>query len=46
MLWDAFGAGVNHMWVGPLLGITIGAVAAAGGKWLHKIVFCESRLAA
>jgi len=38
MFWDAFGAGVNHMWIGPLIGVTIGGVGAAAGKWLHKVL--------
>lgn len=39
MFWDAFGAGINHMWIEPLLGITLGGVGAAAGKWLRKMLY-------
>jgi hypothetical protein len=30
---DALGGGLNHLWIGPLLGVTVGAVGAVFGKW-------------
>jgi hypothetical protein len=32
---DAFAGGVNHIWIGPLLGLTIGGVGAIIGKLWH-----------
>jgi hypothetical protein len=29
---DAIGGGVNHLWIGPLLGVTVGGVGAIFGK--------------
>jgi hypothetical protein len=34
--WDGLGGGVNHMWIGPLLGITVGGIGAAVGKVLRR----------
>jgi len=36
LYWDAFTAGANHMWIGPLLGLTLGGAGAAVGKRLHN----------
>jgi hypothetical protein len=36
MLLDALAAGLNHMWIGPLLGVTLGGVAAVAGNWFHN----------
>jgi hypothetical protein len=33
---DAVAGGVNHIWIGPLLGLTVGAVGALIGKWLIR----------
>jgi hypothetical protein len=33
LFWDDLGAMVNHLWIGPLLGITVGGVGALCGKW-------------
>jgi hypothetical protein len=32
---DALGAGVNHLWIGPLLGLTLGWVGAVVGNRLR-----------
>jgi hypothetical protein len=32
---DALGGALNHLWIGPLLGLTVGAVGAIFGKWQH-----------
>jgi hypothetical protein len=37
MLLDALAAGLNHMWIGPLLGVTLGGVAAVAGRWLSYL---------
>ena len=29
---DALGGGLNHLWIGPLLGVTVGAAGAIFGK--------------
>lgn len=39
MFGNAFWAGFNHMWIGPLLGVTLGGVGAVAGKWLCKLLF-------
>jgi hypothetical protein len=36
LYWDAFGGGVNHLWIGPLLGVTIGGVGAVIGKFVRR----------
>jgi hypothetical protein len=32
LYWDALGGGLNHLWIGPLLGLTIGGGGAGIGK--------------
>jgi hypothetical protein len=32
LYWDAIGGGFNHIWIGPLLGITFGGIGAMVGK--------------
>ena len=32
---DALGGALNHLWIGPVLGLTVGAVGAIFGKWQH-----------
>jgi hypothetical protein len=32
LYWDALGGGLNHTWIGPLLGVTIGGAGAVIGK--------------
>jgi hypothetical protein len=34
---DALGGGLNHIWIGPLLGLTIGGIGAIIGKSLRHI---------
>jgi hypothetical protein len=34
--WDGLAGGVNHMWIGPLLGVTVGGIAAVVGKHLRR----------
>ena len=36
LYWDMLGGGLNHMWIGPLLGVTVGGIAAVGGKHLRR----------
>jgi hypothetical protein len=33
---DAFAGGVNHIWIGPVLGLTVGGVGAIMGKRWHN----------
>jgi len=33
---DALGGGLNHLWIGPFLGVTVGAVGALFGKWQRQ----------
>jgi hypothetical protein len=33
---DALGGGLNHLWIGPFLGITVGAVGALFDKWQRQ----------
>jgi len=33
---DALGGALNHLWIGPLLGLTVGGVGAIFGKWQHN----------
>jgi membrane associated rhomboid family serine protease len=33
---DALGGGLNHLWIGPLLGVTVGAGGAIFGKWQRQ----------
>jgi hypothetical protein len=33
---DALGGGLNHLWIGPLLGVTVGAAGAIFGKWQRQ----------
>ncbi len=33
---DGFAGGVNHVWIGPLLGITVGGIGAVMGKLLRR----------
>jgi hypothetical protein len=32
LYWDALGGGLNHIWIGPMLGITVGGIGAIIGK--------------
>lgn len=32
LYWDALGGSLNHIWIGPLLGVTIGGIGAIIGK--------------
>jgi len=32
LYWDAFAGAVNHLWIGPLLGVTVGGASAVVGK--------------
>ncbi len=32
LYWDAIGGAVNHLWIGPLLGVTVGGASAMLGK--------------
>jgi hypothetical protein len=34
--WDGFAGGANHIWLGPLLGITAGGIGAVLGKPLRR----------
>jgi hypothetical protein len=33
LFWDALGGGANHIWIGPLLGVTAGGIGAVFGKF-------------
>jgi hypothetical protein len=33
---DALGGALNHLWIGPLLGLTVRGVGAIFGKWQHN----------
>jgi hypothetical protein len=35
LYWDALGGALNHLWIGPLLGLTVGGIGAVFGKWQH-----------
>jgi hypothetical protein len=35
LYWDALGGALNHLWIGPLLGLTIGGIGAIVGKLAH-----------
>jgi hypothetical protein len=35
LYWDALGGVVNHLWIGPLLGLTVGGIGAILGKLAH-----------
>jgi hypothetical protein len=35
LYWDALGGALNHLWIGPLLGLTVGCVGAMSGKLQH-----------
>jgi hypothetical protein len=37
LYWDALGGGINHLWIGPLLGVTIGGGGAVIGKLTRQI---------
>ena len=32
LYWDALGGGLNHLWIGPLLGLTVGGAGAFIGR--------------
>jgi hypothetical protein len=32
LYWDGLGGSLNHIWIGPLLGVTVGAAGAVVGK--------------
>ena len=37
LYWDALGGALNHLWIGPLLGLTVGGVGAIVGKsWRNR----------
>jgi hypothetical protein len=36
LYWDGLAGGVNHLWIGPLLGVTVGGIAAVAGKHLRR----------
>jgi hypothetical protein len=36
LYWDALGGALNHLWIEPLLGLTVGAVGAIFGKWQRE----------
>jgi hypothetical protein len=40
---DALGGALNHLWIGPLLGLTVGAVGAFFGKRQHKVECAQHR---
>jgi hypothetical protein len=35
LYWDTLGGALNHVWIGPLLGLTIGGIGAVVGKLAH-----------
>jgi hypothetical protein len=35
---DALGGGINHIWIGPLLGVTIGGLGAIMGKSMRHVM--------
>jgi hypothetical protein len=35
LYWDALGGALNHLWIGPLLGLTVGGIGAILGKLAH-----------
>ncbi len=35
LYWDALGGALNHLWIGPLLGLTVGCIGAMSGKLRH-----------
>jgi hypothetical protein len=38
LYWDALGGALNHLWIGPLLGLTVGGIGAIIGKLAHNAV--------
>jgi hypothetical protein len=38
---DALGGVLNHLWIGPLLGLTVGGIGAVFGKWQHDAEFAR-----
>ena len=36
LYWDALGGFLNHIWIGPLLGVTIGGIGAVTGKLARR----------
>jgi hypothetical protein len=32
LYWDALAGGLNHLWIGPVLGLTVGGIGAVFGK--------------
>ena len=36
LYWDAIGGGLNHIWIGPLLGLTFGGMGALVGKPMRQ----------
>ncbi len=36
LYWDALGGALNHLWIGPLLGLTVGGIGAILGKLAHN----------
>jgi hypothetical protein len=34
---DALGGGLNHIWIGPLLGVTVGGLGAIMGKSMRQV---------
>jgi hypothetical protein len=38
---DALGGALNHLWIGPLLGLTVGGIGSIFGKWQHDAEFAR-----
>lgn len=36
LYWDAIAGGLNHIWIGPLLGLTFGGMGAVAGKSMRQ----------
>jgi hypothetical protein len=34
--WDMLGGALNHLWIGPLLGLTVGGIGAIAGKLARR----------
>jgi hypothetical protein len=43
LYWDALGGAVNHLWIGPLLGLTIGGIGAVIGKAMVNVAQGHTR---
>lgn len=42
LYWDALGGALNHLWIGPLLGLTVGGIGAIIGKLAQPLAGEES----